>query len=217
MLARRACLHRFAILAGLLVLPVGGGAAPAFAADPESDARAIVSAMAEKVLGTITQGADKEKREAVFRELYAGNFENTTIAAYAAGAAYRNAPVEARRPYLDVFKEYVVKAYAYQLSRYKGERLRVDKTEKDDAGGRHDVIVISNLVHPDPRESREIEMRWRLRAVNGRMLVTDVVIDKISMALTERRAFADWIQENGGTLEGLTAKLKQKIAEIDKK
>ena len=44
-----------------------------------------------------------------------------------------------------------------------------------------------------------------------------VVIDKISMVLTEKRAFADWLKEGGGTLDGLTAKLREKIAEIDKK
>ena len=217
MLARRACLFRFAAVAVITATPAAIGAAPVRAADPESGARDIVSTMAQQVIGTIQKGADKAEREAVFRDLYVKNFDNTTIGAYAAGPAFRAAPAESRRAYLETFQNYVVKAYAYQLSRYKGERLRVDKTEKDEAAGRHDVIVISNLVHPDPRESREIEMRWRLRMVGERLRVADVVIDKISMALTEKRAFADWVQEKGGTLDGLTAKLREKIADIDKK
>jgi ABC-type transporter MlaC component len=104
-----------------------------------------------------------------------------------------------------------VKAYAAQLTKYKGERLRVDKVEND---GPY-TVVVSKLVHPDPREAREIEMRWRLSRAAGRLVVSDVVIDKISMALTEKRAFADWLKEKGGTLEGLTAKLKEKIAAVD--
>jgi len=48
-------------------------------------------------------------------------------------------------------------------------------------------------------------------------MVTDVVIDKISMALTEKRAFADWMNERGGTLEGLMGKLREKIARADGK
>lgn len=212
MLARRDCLVRFAAIAVLISSPVS-----ARAADPESGARAVVNSLAQQVIGTIQKGADRTEREAVFRQLYVRNFDNAAIGAYAAGPTFRTASPESRRTYLETFQNYVVKAYAYQLSRYKGERLRVDKTEKDDAAGRHDVIVISNLVHPDPRESREIEMRWRLRTVGERMLVTDVVIDKISMALTEKRAFADWIQQKGGTLDGLTAKLREKIAAIDEK
>jgi ABC-type transporter MlaC component len=48
-------------------------------------------------------------------------------------------------------------------------------------------------------------------------MVTDVVIDKISMALTEKRAFADWLHERGGTLEGLMGKLREKIARVNAK
>jgi ABC-type transporter MlaC component len=60
-------------------------------------------------------------------------------------------------------------------------------------------------------------MKWRMRLVGGRLMVTDVVIDKISMALTEKRAFADWMNERGGTLEGLMGKLREKIARADGK
>jgi hypothetical protein len=42
-----------------------------------------------------------------------------------------------------------------------------------------------------------------------------VVIDKISMALTEKRAFAEWLHERGGTLEGLMGKLREQIARIN--
>ena len=187
-------------------------AAPARAADPQSDARAVVASMAEAVIATLRAGADKAAREARFREMYRRNFDHAGIGAWAAGRAFQTASTAARQDYLAAFETYVVKAYAAQLARYKGERLRVDKVETE---GRY-TIVISNLVHPDPREAREIEMRWRLSPAGGRFVVSDVVIDKISMALTEKRAFADWVKEKGGALEGLTAKLQEKIAAVDK-
>jgi ABC-type transporter MlaC component len=172
----------------------------------------MVAGMAEAVIATLRAGADKAAREARFREMYRRNFDNAGIAAWAAGRAFQAASPAAKQAYLAAFETYVVKAYAAQLARYKGERLRVDKVEPD---GRY-TVVISNLVHPDPREPREIEMRWRLSPAAGRFVVSDVVIDKISMALTEKRAFADWLKDKGGTLEGLTAKLKEKIADVDK-
>jgi len=201
--------------AGLACLTAAGMFAavlPARAADPQSDARAIVSAMADAVIATLRAGADKATREARFREMYRANFDNAGIAAWAAGRAYAAASPAAKKEYLATFETYVVKAYAEQLTKYKGERLRVDKVETD---GPY-TVVISNLVHPDPREAREIEMRWRLSNAAGKFVVSDVVIDKISMALTEKRAFTDWLREKGGTLEGLTQKLKEKIAAVDK-
>jgi ABC-type transporter MlaC component len=184
---------------------------PARAADPHSDARGVVTAMADAVIATLRAGADKVTREARFREMYRRNFDNAGIAAWAAGRAFAAASPAAKQEYLATFETYVVKAYAAQLTKYKGERLRVDKVEQD---GPY-TIVVSNLVPPDPRDPREIEMRWRLSSAGGRLVVSDVVIDKISMALTEKRAFADWLREKGGTLEGLTQKLKEKIAAVD--
>jgi ABC-type transporter MlaC component len=181
------------------------------AADPETDGRVIIQSMGDALLATLRAGPDKATREARFGEMYRRNFDNAGLAASTAGRAYTAASPEQQREYQQLFETYVVKAYAALLQQYKGERLRVDKTESD---GR-DIVVISNLVPPDPREPREIEMRWRMRMIGGRLVVTDVVIDKISMALTEKRAFADWLHERGGTLDGLMGKLREKIARVN--
>ena len=186
---------------------------PARATEPETDGRAIIQSMGDALLATLRAGPDKVTREARFGEMYRRNFDSAGLAAWAAGGAYAAAPPERRREYLELFDAYVIKSYAALLQQYKGERLRVDKSEID---GR-DIVVISNLVPPDPRDPREIEMKWRMRLVGGRLMVTDVVIDKISMALTEKRAFADWMNERGGTLEGLMGKLREKIARADGK
>lgn len=200
-----------AAAAGVVAGAVAGGAARA--ADPQSDGREIVRSMADAVLATLRAGPDKAAREAAFRAMYRRNFDNAGIAAWAAGRAFAAASPAERQEYLKVFEDYIVKAYAAQLAKYKGERLRVDKTEVEGQA----VIVISNLVPPDPRDPREIEMKWRLHRVGGRLVVSDVVIDKISMALVEKRAFADWLRERGGTLADLTAKLREKAAAIEKK
>jgi ABC-type transporter MlaC component len=197
-----------AVLALALTAAAGGSRAT----DPQSGAREIVNSMGQAVIATLRAGADKTRREAVFRDLYRRNFDNAGIAAWAAGRAYTAASPAERQDYLQAFEAYIVKAYAAQHSKYKGERLRVDAAQTEG----QDVIVISKLVDPDPRAMRELEFRWRLHAVGGRLLVSDVVIDKISMALTEKRAFAEWLREKGGTLAGLTQKLKEKAAAVDR-
>ena len=204
---------KFAGLAAVLAAGTLAAAAPSRAADPQSDAKGVVMSMAESVMATLRAGADKATREARFREMYKRNFDNAGIAAWAAGRPFAAASPQAKQDFLQTFETYVIKAYAAQLTKYKGERLRVDKVETEGAY----TVVISNLVPPDPRDPHEIEMRWRLSNGAGRMVVSDVVIDKISMALTEKRAFTDWLREGGGTLDGLTAKLREKAADIDKK
>jgi phospholipid transport system substrate-binding protein len=198
----------------MLVAVLGAALAvaqPARAADPQSDAREIINRMGAAVIATLRAGADKSQREATFRQLYRQHFDNAGIGAWAAGRAFNAASPAARQEYLQVFESYIVKAYSAQLSKYRGERLRVDGAEVEG----HNVIVDSKLVHPDPRAMRDLELRWRMHRVGGRWMIIDVIIDKISMGLTERRAFADWLRQGGGTLEALTAKLREKIAEVD--
>jgi len=196
----------------LVALGLAIGATGVRAGDPRSDAREIVRSMGESVIATLAAGADQSKREAAFGDLYRRNFDNAGLAAWAAGRAYAAASPAERQEYLEAFETYIVKAYAAQLSKYKGERLRIEKAEAEG----QNVIVISKLVDPDPSAMRELEFRWRLHAVGGRLLVSDVVIDKISMALTEKRAFAGWLRDNDGALPGLTAKLREKIAAVDR-
>ncbi len=45
--------------------------------------------------------------------------------------------------------------------------------------------------------------------------LSDVIVDRISMVLMQRRTLSEWIRESGGTLEGLMSRLRQKIVEID--
>jgi phospholipid transport system substrate-binding protein len=195
-------------------MAIGLACAPSIvarAAEPEADGRAIIQSMGDALLATLRAGSDKATREARFGEMYRRNFDNSGLASGAAGRAYAAASLEQRQQYRKLFESYVIKAYAALLQQYKGERLRVEKSESD---GRN-IVVISKLVPPDPREPREIEMKWRMRLIDGRLMVTDVVIDKISMALTEKRAFAEWLHERGGTLEGLMGKLREQLARIN--
>lgn len=98
---------------GIAVLALAvTSAAGTHAADPQSGAREIVNAMGQAVIATLQAGADKARREAVFRDLYRRNFDNAGIAAWAAGRAYTAASPADRQAYLQAFETYIVKAYA---------------------------------------------------------------------------------------------------------
>ena len=47
---------------------------------------------------------------------------------------------------------------------------------------------------------------------NGAYKITDVIVEGISMAVTQRSEFAAVIQRHGGQVEGLLALLRQKTA-----
>jgi phospholipid transport system substrate-binding protein len=71
-----------------------------------------------------------------------------------------------------------------------------------DAAG---VIVMSQIIRP---QGPPIEVDWRLEANDGRYKISDVIVDRVSMALSQRSEFAAIIQRNGGQVSGLLATLR---------
>ena len=54
---------------------------------------------------------------------------------------------------------------------------------------------------------------WHVTNQNGRWLVTDVVVDGVSMKATQRSEFASIIQRNGGQPDALITVLRQQLAQ----
>lgn len=207
MLARS--FHAARSLAIALVLLSAGAAALARAHDHQAEARALVRKMGETVVAVLGErGLDRPEREARFRAMYRTHFDHAAIGAWAVGRSWRAATPDERREYLAVLEDYIVKLYVAQLVRYQGERILILGSEERDGI----VVVTSLVIHPDPRTPRDIEMIWHFGLADGRLLVRDVVIDKISLALTERRAFAAWLKDRDGTVKSLIGVLREKIA-----
>ncbi len=181
-------------------------------ADAKDDGKAIVQRMAEQVVRILAdKGIDRAGKETRFRQILSQNFDVPTIGAWVMGAPWRGAPAAQRTEYLRLFETYIVKVYAGQLSTYSGEKVTVVAAENDGGG----VEVVSRIV--DPKNERTIEVKWRLRQSGSQLKVRDVLIENISMSQTQRREFAAVFHSRGGTVEGLIAALREKIAELDRK
>jgi phospholipid transport system substrate-binding protein len=68
--------------------------------------------------------------------------------------------------------------------------------------------MVSQIIRP---QGPPIEVDWRLVVSDGRYKISDVSIDGVSMALTQRSEFAAIIQRNGGRVAGLLATKREAI------
>jgi len=55
-----------------------------------------------------------------------------------------------------------------------------------------------------------IRVDWRVRNGEDQLKIIDVVVEGVSMLLTQRDEFASVIQRSGGNVEGLLARLRDK-------
>ena len=95
-------------------------------------------------------------------------------------------------------------AYATRLAEYTGEKFKVTGSRPDGEG----AIVSSHIIRPGG--AAPVKVDWRLTGRNGVYKISDVSVDGISMAVTQRSEFASVIQHNGGQVQGLIAMLRER-------
>ena len=146
------------------------------------------------------------QRAARFRQLLDNDFDLQDIGRFVMGAAGRQMSLAAQQEFLPLFRDYLVQAYTTRLGQYAGAPFRVTGTRPN--GG--ETVVSSEVVR---QGGNPVKIDWHVIDRGGRQLVSDVVVDGVSMKVTHRNEFASIIQRNGGHPEALLPALRQQLAE----
>lgn len=198
MLRRSALTAAFVMLAGML--------APVIPATAAADPAAMISNLGSRALEVLGKGATPAQRTERFRELLREDFDVPGIARFVLGRYWNTATEEQRAEYVKLFEDYIAMAYATRLAEYTGETFKVTGSRPEADG----AIVSSQIIRPGG--AAPVKVDWRLTGRNGVYKISDVSVDGISMAVTQRSEFASVIQHNGGQVQGLIAMLRQRTA-----
>jgi len=183
----------FVVLAGALAPAIPGAAA----ADPA----AMISNLGSQALQVLGKDATQSQRVARCRDLLREDFDVPGIARFVLGRYWNTATEEQRAEFTKLFEDYIAVAYATRLAEYTGETFKVIGSRPEADG----AIVSSQILRP--AGAAPVKVDWR---VTGRNKISDVSVDGISMAVTQRSEFASVIQHNGGQVQGLIAMLRDK-------
>jgi len=196
---------RRSVLAGVFSL----FATSALAAPPlvnPADAVAFMNTLWDRAVEVLSKKTDPTVREARFRELFHTDFDCPGIARFVLGRYWRTASEEEQQEFVKLFEDYVVFVYTARLSNFGGEALKVRGSRSDGDG----VIVSTDVVSPGTASPMRID--WRLVTDNGAYKISDVIVEGVSMAVTQRSEFASVVQRNGGQVRGLLAMMREKTA-----
>lgn len=159
-----------------------------------------ISILASKNL-TAAQRDDK------FRDILRNSFDLMTIGRFVIGRSWNAATPDQQKEYMHLFQELVIKTYGERLTLYTGEGFVVTgvrpETEKD-------TVVNSQITHPDGSEPTKVD--WRVRNRDGKLGVIDVVVEGVSMSVTQKQEYAAVIQSNDGQISALLDKMRQQLA-----
>lgn len=149
---------------------------------------------------TPTQRSDK------FRQILSDSFDLMTIGRFVIGRSWNAATPEQQKEYMRLFEALIVKTYGDRLTLYTGEGFTVTGERPE---SEHDFIVNSQITHPDGSQPTEID--WRIRQREGKLGVIDVVVEGVSLSVTQRQEYAAIIQNNGGQIDPLLNMMRQQL------
>lgn len=202
----------FLASASVILARIAFGPLDARADDIPKASGAFVQGLADRVINTLkNKSLSKDERVKQLADVFLDGFDVRAIGIFVLGRYGHNLSAQVRDEYLTVFKEYVVETYAVRFNSYAGERFTVTRTSAD---GRVGAWVFSDIGQPG---EEPVEVQWRVRKETDGYKIVDVVVEGVSLLVTQRSEFASVLQRNDGSVPKLITLLRGKIAELKKK
>lgn len=192
------------MLGGLAVAGLAAHPGSAWAATPLDGASQFVKWLAEKAISTLrAPGMSLAQRETDFRNLLRQGFDLPFLGRFVLGRHWRTVTPEQRNDFQQVFEEYILQTYSYRLGGYSGESFTVLSAR---AAGSKDAMVSTRIERP---AGPPVKADWRVRVIADQYKIIDIMVEGVSMAVTQRSEFASVIKRNG--FQGLLAALRARV------
>ncbi len=170
------------------------------------DAIDFMNQLWTRAVDVLSDKVPPAERQARFRELFQTSFDGPGIARFVLGRYWRTASEEEKQEFVRLFQEYIVVVYATRLAGFGGETFKIRASRPEDGA----TIVSTDILSPNATTPLKVD--WRLVSEDGKYKISDVVVEGVSMLVTQRSEFASVIQRHGGQVRGLLTLMRQKTA-----
>gem|GEM_PF-433454 len=141
---------------------------------------------------------EKQKK---FEVLLERHFDLNIMGKYALGRYWRVATPAEREEYNVLFQRMVIDLYSQRFSEYSNQHVEVDGAIQK---GKN-ILVRSKVID---LSGSDIELSWVVKRKNGEYRVIDLLVEGVSMVITQRSDFSSVIQRGGGKVQVLIERLK---------
>jgi phospholipid transport system substrate-binding protein len=155
------------------------------------------------LMSLTSKNLSRKTREDRVRGILRDNFDIAAIGKFAMGTYWREASEAQRSEYMRLFEDMIVQTYTTRFEDYSGQTLKVDNSVR--AGS--DFLVNSQVIQKD---GPPVGLQWRIRNKDAGMRVVDVIVEGVSMSVTQRSDFASVIQSGGGKVDALLTTLRER-------
>ncbi len=170
----------------------------------------FIRSLADRAIGKLPDDEiTTESRRDKFRDLFREGFAINGIARFVLGRYWHRASEVKRTEYLVLYEDVIVNTWADRFSEYSGQKFTVqDAVSAPSAHQAERVAIVRSTFFTDP--TTPVRIDWRVASRGDIYKITDVSVEGISMANTQRDEFASVIRKNSGDIKALLEILRKK-------
>lgn len=196
-----------ALLLGLLMLALGGGAVWAAVRPPQE----IVQDTSARMIDALRTNRETLRRDpnrlyGLVDQIVLPNFDFELMSRWVLGRAWQQATPDQRRRFTEEFRTLLVRTYAKALLEYSDEEIRV--LPLPNAADGNDVTVRTEV---RPKTGQPIQINYSMQLKENAWKVYDVIVDGVSLVTNYRSTFASQIRSSG--MDAVIADLRQRNAQ----
>lgn len=192
--------RRTIILTGLAT--AGAGLFPGAAvALTTTQASALVMQVADEITRIINSGQSENAMIRDFERMMVRYGDMPTIAQSVLGPPARSASAGQISAFAEAFQGYMARKYGRRFREFVGGTVTV--TGAQDTGRYVEVLSTVSMPSQGP-----FEVRFRVWDRSGRPLFIDLLIEGVSLVISERAEIGSLLDRNGGSVDATTAALR---------
>ena len=172
-----------------------------------SDPKQFISEIVDEAKKILVESNSKEFKTKNLSELALKTVDIKGIGYYTLGNYRKELSDEQMKKYSSLFKKYFLKSFTSRLTDYSDPKINVISSEK-----KNDKYTIVFSILLATKKKPEVKIDWRVYTKDPmNPLIRDLIIEGLSMARTQKEEFSSIIENNGGDINALFAKLKDFI------
>jgi phospholipid transport system substrate-binding protein len=192
------------LLAASAAVPMTLALAAPARATPDA-ARSFITELGKETVAILQSQDPVPSKAARLEDVFRKGFDFMTIGRFVLGRYWNTITPQQREAFLKAFTDFVTKSYSRRLA----EEAMINGfniTNLRDLG-ENDYLVQTMITRPN---APPLNYEWRVRQGETGVKIVDVIIEGVSLLVTQRSDYTSAMQREG--IEGLTRTLREKAA-----
>ncbi len=206
-ITRRQLFHGATTLASMILAGRSGHAGSL----AERNAEMVVNRLVDHILRLIQHDSGGGGQVRRLMAAIESQTDLSLLARMTMGRYWRQADHQQQEAFVGLFRRYLLSSFSARLKRYAGSDLSVARKRfvvlASQSVGKRDVVVRSKVTPPS---GPPLKVDWRLREREGRPVIIDLVVEGVSLLITQRSEFGAVLERVG--IDGLIHELEERVA-----